>query len=124
MIETKIAVPTDDGQTLSQHFGQAANFKVITLRNDQVFSTELRPKASHRHGEHNHAGGVHPGQAMVDSIADCQVLICGGMGSPAFNKAQSAGIQVILTRIQSIDAAIQAFQAGALEHDGQLIHQH
>src|SRR5450759_1191853 len=68
----KVAVPTDDGETICQHFGQAKYFKVITLENNQVKSSELREKASHPHGDHTHSEGVHPGQQMVESISDCQ----------------------------------------------------
>ena len=118
----KIAVPTDDGETISRHFGQAIQFRVLTLENNQVIHSELRLKASHRHGDHTQTPGVHPGQQMVEAISDCQVLICGGMGTPAYNRAQNAGLQVILTSQTSIQAALQAFAAGNLAHEGQLIH--
>ena len=120
----KIAVPTDDGETISRHFGQAIQFRVLTLENNQVIHSELRLKASHRHGDHTQTPGVHPGQQMVEAISDCQVLICGGMGTPAYNRAQNAGLQVILTSQTSIQAALQAFAAGNLAHEGQLIHSH
>jgi len=120
----KIAVPTDDGTTISRHFGQAAYFTVVSLENNQVASTETRAKASHNHGDHTSTQGVHPGQAMVDSISDCQVLICGGMGTPVFNRAQAAGLTVILTRLPTIDAALQAYAAGTLENEPTLIHMH
>ena len=121
---TKPAFPTDDGETISRHFGQAAQFKIVTIADGRVTGSELRPKASHQHGEHSHAGGVHPGQQMVDSISDCQVLVSGGMGAPALDRASSAGLQVFLTRRRSIDEAVRAFLDGTLEHDSRLIHQH
>lgn len=120
----KIAIPTDDGETISSHFGQAIEFRVITLENNQVIHSELRPKASHRHGDHSQTPGIHPGQQMVEAISDCQVLICGGMGTPAYNRARNAGLQVILTSLPSIQAALQAFAAGNLAHEEQLIHFH
>ncbi len=124
MMISKIAIPTDDGKTISRHFGQAIYFQVITLENNQVKNSELRPKASHQHGDHSHMDGIHPGQQMVESIADCQVLIAGGMGTPAYNRASTAGLKVILTGKTIIEEAIQAFISGKLENEPQLIHNH
>jgi predicted Fe-Mo cluster-binding NifX family protein len=104
----KVAIPTDDGETISRHFGQAKTFQVLTVENGQVTGSETRQKASHQHGDHSHAEGVHPGQQMVETIADCQVLICGGMGDPAYQRALTAGLTVILTRQVQIDAALKA----------------
>ena len=120
----KIAVPTDDGVTISHHFGQAKQFKVCTIENNQVVDTELREKASHLHGDHSHADGIHPGQLMVTLISDCSVLLSGGMGTPAFNKARAAGLEVVLTAVHSIDDAITAYLAGTLKNDPGLIHIH
>ncbi len=94
------------------------------MENNQVTSSELRQKANHQHGDHSHPAGVHPGQQMVESIADCQVLIAGGMGTPAYNRASAAGLKVILTEQKNIEDAIQAYLSGNLENEPQLIHNH
>jgi len=120
----KLAIPTDDGETISRHFGQAKFFRVLTLEDGQVMQTELRPKASHQHGDHSQTPGIHPGQQMVDAISDCQVLICGGMGTPAYSKAVAAGLQVILTGQRSVETVAAAYATGTLEHEPQLIHSH
>lgn len=119
----KIAIPTDDGITISQHFGQAVYFKVLSLENNQVVSVEIRKKATHIHGTPP-ADGMHPGAMMIESISDCQVIISGGMGSPVYNRAIAAGLKVILTRQPDIDMAVRDFLAGKLESDPTLIHVH
>ncbi len=118
----KVAIPTDDGQTISRHLGQAKTFQVLALENGRITGSETRAKASHQHREHAHAEGVHPGQQMVETIADCQVLICGGMGMPAYDRAINAGLAVFLTRQTQIDAALQAYLAGTLQNEPGLIH--
>ncbi len=122
----KVCFPTDDGLMLSRHFGQALYFKVYTLEKNQVASVELRPKAHHSHGEHGHEQdeGIHPGQLMFETIADCQVLICGGMGTPAYNRAMAAGMEVFLTPETSIDEALKAFLDGKLVSELGLLHDH
>ncbi len=119
----KVCFPTDEGLILSRHFGQALYFKVYTLEDNQVAAVELRPKAHHSQGEHGHAQGIHPGQLMFETIADCQVLICGGMGAPAYNRAIAAGMEVFLTAETSIDEALKAFQDGKLVSELGLMHE-
>jgi predicted Fe-Mo cluster-binding NifX family protein len=122
-MKTKVAIPTDDGLTISAHFGQAHFFKIVTLEEGNIESAEIREKAVHQHGQMPAEGG-HPGQRMIESIADCQVLISGGMGSPVYQRAVNAGLQVVLARTQDIDTAVAAFQAGSLQNDPQLVHMH
>ena len=118
----KVAVPTDDGETISRHFGQAKFFKIITLEDDRVVSSEMRQKATHQHGDYSQSGAAHPGQKMVEDLAGCQVLISGGMGAPVYNRASAAGLKIFLTGNTSIDAALQAYLAGTLENNPTLVH--
>jgi predicted Fe-Mo cluster-binding NifX family protein len=121
---TKIAFPTDDGETISRHFGQATHFTVLTLSDGRLGAPEVRDKASHRHGDHAATGGTHPGQQMVEMVSDCQVVISGGMGSPMLARLEAAGLKVYLTGEESIAAAAQAFLGGTLQDDRRLVHQH
>ncbi len=123
---TKIAFPTDDGVTISKHLGQARYFQVITVEKGQSQSSERREKASHTHQDHahEHESGVHPGQAMIEAISDCQVLIAGGMGQPMYNRAISSGMEVYLTGEDRIEDALEAFHQGKLTSDMRRIHMH
>ena len=122
----KVSVATDDGTTVSQHFGQALYFKIYSLDNSKVVAVEMRDKAHHSHSDHSQdqGQGIHPGQLMIEAISDCQVLICGGMGMPAYNRALNAGMQVFLTNESDIEAAIKAYQSGKLVSEPGLIHHH
>jgi len=121
-----IVFPTDDGETISSHLGQARFFQVISLEDGKVLGSELREKVSHTHQNHSHTEGdqVHPGQAMFATIRDCQVLIAGGMGSPAYERAKSLGMEVYLTSEKRIDDALTAYRAGKLDSDMRRIHVH
>jgi predicted Fe-Mo cluster-binding NifX family protein len=65
--------------------------------------------------------GVH---AMFSVIADCQVLVAGGMGEPAYQRAQAYGLEVYLTGEWKIEAALAAYQAGLLKSDLRRVHAH
>ena len=122
----KVAVITDDGHEISQHFGRASHFLVLTIEDGKVTQREMRDKLGHahfggeeHHAEHGQAHGFGP-QAhdrhlrMSESIADCEVLLCGGMGRGAFQSIQARGIRPIVTDLTSIEAAVAAFVNGTL----------
>jgi predicted Fe-Mo cluster-binding NifX family protein len=44
----KIAVITDDGQTISQHFGRAAHYLVLPVEDGWITGRELRDKLGHQ----------------------------------------------------------------------------
>ncbi len=123
----KIAVITDDGQTISQHFGRAAHYLVLTVENGEIVNRELRDKLGHSHfASEPHEQGT-PGQPhgfdpaaqdrhvrMAEAIADCQVLLCGGMGAGAYQSMQARGIKPIVVDVPVIDLAVKAYLEGKL----------
>jgi predicted Fe-Mo cluster-binding NifX family protein len=119
----KIAFPTDDGTTISAHFGRAPYFMIVTLDESQAPQFEQRAKSYHGNGEqesHDHHDHNHTG--MFAPLADCQVLIAGGMGQPAYDSAIAAGLTVIPIGEKSIAAALEAFRANALVADARRVH--
>jgi predicted Fe-Mo cluster-binding NifX family protein len=59
----KIAVVSDDGKTISRHFGRAQYYVVFTVEDGEITGSEQRDKAGHRqfaaeeghhHHEHDH----------------------------------------------------------------------
>ncbi|BAJ62839.1 NifB/NifX family molybdenum-iron cluster-binding protein [Anaerolinea thermophila] len=125
----KIAFPTQDGEKIYAHLGQARFFKVIEVQDGAVVNTEMREKEVHQHHDDEqehppHAHGGHHAHAMFDLLKDCQVLISGGMGTPAFERAREQGLEVILTGERSIEKALQAYLKGVLESDLRRVHAH
>ena len=59
----KIAVITDDGKTISQHFGRAPYYMVFSVEDGKISGREMRDKLSHKNfpGEHpeEHHGEGH-----------------------------------------------------------------
>ena len=117
-MQTKIAVATEDGVTVSAHFGRAPYFQVLTLENGQVIARECRAKAFHQ-GEHHHAHHADTGHdthasGMVAVVRDCVAIIAGGMGNPAFASIQAANLTPILTDLRDIEQVACAYVAGTL----------
>jgi predicted Fe-Mo cluster-binding NifX family protein len=122
----KIAAVTEDGVSIHSHFGQAPFYQVLTIENNQIIAREQRAKPSHQHGahhDHQHgAGGDTHAQGMAAVIGDCQVLIARGMGMPAFDALEAAGIKPILTERNAIEDAAQAYLRGELPHRAERVH--
>ncbi len=117
----KIAFPTNDGEKISAHFGRATHFLVVTVENGAETHRELREKAHHGASNQPHTHGHNHG-GMVSPLADCQVLIAGGMGIPAAQAVERAGVQLIPTGIQTINAALAAFLQDNLTPEPSRIH--
>jgi predicted Fe-Mo cluster-binding NifX family protein len=123
----KIAVVTEDGISICQHFGRAPYYAVINVENGTIVDKETRAKAGHGAGGHDchHGGndchgerhGMDPSSqskhaGMMANILDCQVLIAGGMGYGAYESLKSHNIDPIITDINSIDEAVKAYLEG------------
>jgi predicted Fe-Mo cluster-binding NifX family protein len=130
----KIAVISEDGSTISQHFGRAPLYVVVTVENGQIVAKETREKAGHhtfagQHqdtapGErHGYGAGAQARHAsMMESIADCQVLIAGGMGWGAYENIKSLNIEGVVTDITDIDEAVTLCLAGQLPNLMERLH--
>ncbi len=125
----KIAVVTEDGKTISQHFGRAPYYQVITVEDGKIVSQERRSKAGHHsagsggcHEDHSCHDGKHGMDAasqakhagMLATILDSQVLIAGGMGYGAYESLESSGIEPIITDVETIDEAVKLYLEGKL----------
>ena len=144
----KIAVVTDNGQTISAHFGRAPYYLVFTVEDGAISRRELREKAGHHqfagehhdhdhhlhvhgaHGdchEHGHEHGTGPHAAdkhgrMIETITDCQVVIVRGMGRGAYTAMQQASIKPIITDIADPEAAVHAYLAGTIVDHTERLH--
>ena len=71
-----IAIATDDGETVSSHFGRARFMKYLNFSDGKVTKRERREKAGHHsfgsaedgHEHHNGEGHEHRHQTMVSPV--------------------------------------------------------
>jgi predicted Fe-Mo cluster-binding NifX family protein len=126
----KIAAVSEDARTISQHFGRAPYYVVVTVENGQTVARETRDKMGHAqfgaepHAEESHGAdarghGFDPASQdrhvrMAAAIGDCQVVLARGMGAGAYESIKQAGIRPILTDIVAIDEAVQAVISGQI----------
>jgi predicted Fe-Mo cluster-binding NifX family protein len=124
----KIAAITDDGQTISQHFGRAAFYQVVIIEDGRIIKREMRQKLGHaqlHNEEHQHhqgrgeqhgfgSGAEKRHAKMVEAIKDCEALLCRGMGRGAYEYLKTRGIRPVVTDFTQIDEAMIAYASGQI----------
>ncbi len=133
----KIAVITDNGQTISQHFGRAAYYLVFTVEDGAIVGKELRNKIGHQQfaqEEHSHDSEHDPRghgfgassdkkhASMIEALHDCEVLIVRGMGRGAYIAMEQANIRPVVTELADPEQAVQAYLSGTLENRTDKLH--
>jgi predicted Fe-Mo cluster-binding NifX family protein len=117
----RIAVPTNDGKSISEHFGRSAGFLVFEVENDQVQNRVTRTnRMQHSRGQgacHQADGGSgpHSHASLVSTLAGCEIVLCAGMGRRAAEALRSSGITPVLVSASvSAEEAVAAYLAGKL----------
>jgi predicted Fe-Mo cluster-binding NifX family protein len=132
-----IAIATDDGETVSSHFGRARYYEVLNFSDGKVTKRERREKAGHHsfgqaegghthhdEGNHNHEEHEQRHQTMVSPVLNCQAVIVRGMGQGAVEHLRRANLLPVLTGLHTIEEVIGAIATGSLDSDPNRIHQH
>ncbi len=103
----KIAVTYQDGDVF-QHFGKTEQFKLYTVNDGKVTSSELLGSGSAGH------------EALAGVLKDAQVdtLICGGLGGGAQAALASMGIKVISGASGNTDTVVEEYLSGNLVSQG------
>jgi len=131
----KVAFVTDDGTTISQHFGRARYYEVLTVANGAVTDRERREKAGHHtfaggdhqhehhgagHGLDEHSRGKH--HTMTENVLDCQILVARGMGFGAYQHITDAKLKPIITHTTIIDDAVREIISGTIINHEERLH--
>ena len=121
--EISNAMFPDDGKTISQHFGRAPYYLILTIEEGKIVNREMRDKMGHNqfatqehvdepqtagHGMDSASHDKHV--SMAQAIADCKALLCGGMGMGAYESMRQLNIQPIVTELRDIEAVLAGRQ--------------
>lgn len=123
----KIAIPSDEGKFLSQHFGRTLGFSIYEITGGRITGEEYRPNTftghaigmHHDHGHHDGSDGHHQHThgRILSALGDCEVVIAGGMGRRLFDDLTEAGKQIYITTQAETRKAVELFLADALTSD-------
>lgn len=109
-----IALPTNDGLTVEEHFGHCRNFILITTQeNKEVSRVLVDPPA--------HAPGVYP--KFLAGLG-ANTIITGGMGAKAVSLFKESNVDVILGANGLISENLREYLSGELESAGSICTHH
>ncbi|MDD2524338.1 MAG: P-loop NTPase [Endomicrobiaceae bacterium] len=102
----KIAITYENGEVF-QHFGHTEQFKVYTVENGKVISSEVIPTN----------GSGHSSLAGILKNLGINTLICGGIGGGAKNALNEQGIDLFPGASGNADEQINSFLAGSMKYN-------
>jgi len=131
----KIAIPSDEGTYLSQHFGRTLGFTIFEVTNGKIVNQEYRPNnfTGHvlgQHQEHQHHAEEHEEHAqhshnrIVNALNDCEVVIAGGMGRRLLDDLTNAGKRIYNTTQMETRKAVELFLTDELVSDKEACSHH
>jgi nitrogen fixation protein NifB len=115
----RIAVPTNDGTLISEHFGRSAAFVIFETEDGQIKSRAMKANGAHHAqgvcGHHSTENKPHTHTGIVAALKGCEVVICAGMGSRAAEALKANGVSLIVTTTPGpAEEVVSAFLAGKL----------
>ncbi len=102
-MNARIALPHEDGQ-IFQHFGKATQFRIYTIADDKIATSEVVPTD----------GAGHEALGLWLTLQGVNVVVCGGIGPGAQGALRAAGIQVFPGVEGPTDDAVQKLLSGEL----------
>jgi len=117
----KIAIVSDDGKTISSHFGRTRGFVIFEVEGKEIKSEEYRPNTftGHTRGlEGTHEADQHG--PILKALSDCNVVISCGMGRRIYDDLKGIGIEVFITEETDVKKALELYLEGKLADNSDL----
>ena len=130
----KIAVATENGNVISEHFGRSSYFKIYKTKDGKISDKEMRKNTFTGHfkrGHHEHcdeherkpgSGDRHAHQGVAMGLKDCNVVISRGMGRKAWEDLRDKGIEMIVTDETDVEKAVKMYLMGELTDRVEKLH--
>jgi predicted Fe-Mo cluster-binding NifX family protein len=104
----RIAVPTNDGEMVSGHFGRSRRFLVFEVEGGRVVGRTAKENEG-PDGEHSHG-------RVLRALEGCDVVIAARMGDGMARALEARGVKrVNAGHARKAEEAVQAYLRGELE---------
>ena len=101
----KIGVPTNNRESLAERSGQAKEFAVVEIENKEVKSISYRENNHVHNHDHSQGDHAHGHQDIVEALHDCAAVVGRKFGPHFAGDFHKAGIRLILSKQEHIEAA-------------------
>ncbi len=117
----KIAIPTNDQRSISQHFGRAKGFLIVEVQDNaiknKVYQTNTMTAHVHRGVQLPDVEHHHSHEGIFKALGNCNMVIAGGMGRRLYQDFADRNIQVFVTKETDIDKAIELYLNNNLDNN-------
>ena len=115
----KIAIPSNDQTTIARHFGRTAGFMIFDIDKDKVLSKEYKANTftGHAKGQYHEKEHNHSHHGIFNALADCKIVIAGGMGRRLYIDFEKKGMDVFVTSENDIEKALELFIKNDLDNN-------
>lgn len=105
----KIAIPSNDKETLAERSGRAKWFLIYKIENKEIVETKIKAN-NHEHHQHNeeHEHG-HSHADMIQMLSDCDLMITKRVGPHFGKELKAANIKVEITQKTLISDVLKPF---------------
>lgn len=113
----KIAIASDDEQTIAAHFGRTQGFVIYNLDGQNINDKEYRKNTftGHARGLEHTGHEIDRHGPVLRALEDCAVVISHGMGRRMYNDLRKARIESIITDEIHVQSAVEAYVKGELQ---------
>ena len=121
----RLAIASDDGQSVAAHAGRCACFVVFEFEAGDLIGQGVRRNTHTAHargqcsgeGHSSHGPGSHG--SLLDALSDCQAFISRGMGPRLRADLASRGIEAVVCQETDAKRAAELYSGGNLASAGQ-----
>ena len=117
----RIAIPTDDQQTISGHFGRTKGFMTFDIEDNKVALEAHKPNnfTGHAQGLHDHGHGNHQSshKGIFEALEGCSIVIARGMGRRLYDDFAAKNISVFITEETDIKKAVNRYLEDSLDNN-------
>ena len=116
MGKMKIAVASDDGQTISAHFGRTRGFLIYEIDGQEITNRIFRENdfTGHARGLSGVSHHVDRHGPILEALGDCAVVISHGMGRRIYDDLSTAGIETFIVNETDADEAVKLYLSHSL----------
>lgn len=117
----RIAIANDRDKQIAAHTGRCPRFLIYDVTEGKI--EEERPRdnpmalnecGDHSH-QHDHGHSHHSHDSLMATLADCQILLCRGMGPRLVADLAAVGIEGLICNEESAEEALRKLVAGELK---------
>ena len=113
----KVAIASNDGVTISAHFGRTAGFVIFEIENGQIKERVFRKNdfTGHARGLEGASHAVDRHGPILEALKDIHTVIANGMGRRIYDDLKNAGIETFIVQESDTQQAINLYLENNLQ---------